>query len=142
MLTMAGIHRVMLPGRGRMLTRSAALSRASATGRLADDFAGANLRERGRELVIASDAGVRFNSCSIGFYRPRCAADRGARITAVEAIGMATARPARALGLADVPATSPEGRQADAVLLDGLLTPESSELPDIVAVCVKGLQVV
>ncbi|MBX3195057.1 MAG: amidohydrolase family protein [Microbacteriaceae bacterium] len=141
-LTMAGIHRVMLPGRGTDADQVRSALESSATGRLADDFAWARtLRERGCELVIASDAGVRFTPF-IGFIDSvRCGIE-ALRITAVEAIGMATAAPARALGLADVVGELAEGRQADAVLLDGLLTPESSELPDIVAVWAKGLQVV
>lgn len=137
-LTMAGIQRVMLPGRGTDADQLRSGLESSATGNLVDDFAWARtLRERGCLLLIASDAGVRFTPFIDFIDSVRCGI-QALQVTALDAIGMATAAPARALGLADIVGELGEGRQADAVLLDGILTPETFELPDVREVWAKG----
>ncbi len=139
-LTMAGIQRVLLPGDHDPAHVQSARE-SSATGDLVGDFAWARImRERGCELLIASDAGVRFTPFAGFIDSVRCgmvALD----LSAVEAVALATAAPARALGISGQAGTIAEGRIADLVLLDGVLTASARELPGIAAVWSRGHRV-
>lgn len=140
-LTMAGIQRVLLPGRGDDPEELRSALASSRTGRLVDDFAWAReMRARGCELVIASDAGVRFTPFAGFIDSVRCGLT-ALEITALEAIELSTAAPARAIGLAGEAGVLQEGRVADLVLLDGPITEESLELPDLAAVWAAGRRV-
>lgn len=139
-ITMAGIHRALLPGWPHAAeTRDALVG--SATGELYGDFGWARtMLERGCDLVVASDAGVRFTPFT-GFPDSIRCGIAALDISALRAIDMATAAAARAVGLPGEAGTIAPGRTADLVLLGGLLTPETRELPALAGVWSRGAAV-
>lgn len=140
-VTMAGIQRALLPGSTASPDEREGALASSATGDLRDDFAWAReMRARGCDLLLASDAGVRFTPFEEFVESIRCGIV-GLDLTAAEALVLASTAPARAIGLGDVTGALCEGLAADVVLLDGLLTDTSRELPAVAEVWAAGRRV-
>ncbi len=118
-VTMAGIARALLSERepGSPVEQAAA-SAASPTGALRSDYQWAReVWEAGINLVLASDAGVRFTPFRRFDETLRCGIE-GLGVTPSQAVAMATANAARALGIQEVGIVAP-GYVADLVVLDG-----------------------
>jgi imidazolonepropionase-like amidohydrolase len=119
-VTMAGIARALLSGRapGSAIEMSAAQA-ASPTGALPTDYRWArDVWEAGINLVLASDAGVRFTPFRRFDETLRCGIE-GFGVTPAQAVSMATGNAAKALGIhGDVGLVAP-GYVADLVVLDG-----------------------
>lgn len=118
-VTMAGIARALLKGPiGLGAAEHTAALDASRTGSLSDDFAWARtLHDRGVNVVLASDAGVRFTPFRHFIDTIRCGVE-GLRLTREEAVAMSTGHAARALGIDDQVGTVSPGLTADFVVLD------------------------
>jgi imidazolonepropionase-like amidohydrolase len=113
-ITMAGIARVLLP--------EAADSAADGERNLSElrrQHAGTrSMRENGVELMISSDAGVRFTRFEDFCLSLVCAVE-ALDMSPIEAIHRATLVPAEALGLSDEIGSIEPGKIADLVLVDG-----------------------
>jgi imidazolonepropionase len=100
----------------------------SRTGSLVDDLEWARqMRAEGVQLTVASDGGVRFTPFRRFDQSVECAMI-GLGLTASEAIELSTLRAAEALGIGDQVGSIDVGKQADFVVLDGLLDDNSTGL--------------
>jgi imidazolonepropionase-like amidohydrolase len=128
-LTMAGISRVLLPDYGEVGDEEQRAAGAmSRTGSLVDDLQWARqMRAEGVQLTVASDGGVRFTPFRRFDQSVECAMI-GLGLTASEAIELSTLRAAEALGIGDQVGSIDVGKQADFVVLDGLLDDNSTGL--------------
>jgi imidazolonepropionase-like amidohydrolase len=128
-LTMAGISRVMLPDYGPIGDQELRAARdMSRTGSLVEDLEWARLmRAEGVRLTVASDGGVRFTPFRRFDQSIECAMT-GLGLTASEAIELSTLRAAEALGIADQVGSIDVGKQADLVVLDGVMDDHSTRL--------------
>lgn len=119
-VTMAGIARVMLKNRRpeSELERDAALA-ASRTGKLSTDYLWAReLDKAGVNVVLASDAGVRFTPFRRFDETVQCGVEAFG-VTPAEAVAMATHHAAIALGIDDQVGLLKPGFIADLVVLEG-----------------------
>lgn len=140
-LTLAGIQRALVPGSVGFTDedRSAALA-ISPTGDLSRDFAWARaVYDSGTDVVVASDAGVRFTPFR-GFLDTLRAAQVALQFTPSEAVHAATGAAAKALGVEREVGTLAPGMRADLVLLDS--ADAEHELGGVVEVLMNGETVV
>lgn len=117
-ITMAGIARVLLSSAHEPDPVMLAAGRAaSPTGDLAADFAwGRALHEAGVNVVVASDAGVRFTPFRDFVSSVECTVE-GLGVTPALAVAMSTSHAARAIGLADEIGSVVPGLRADLTVL-------------------------
>lgn len=145
-VTMAGIARLFLPEVDLDLAdpeaRRIAVGLSSSGGDLYGDYHWARrMRDAGIDLVLASDAGVRFTPFSGFLETVRCGI-MALGIDAAEAIGMATLNAARALGVDGEVGSIAAGKLADLAVLDRVVTAGSGELGSVAQVWQAGRKVI
>lgn len=118
-LTMTGPTRALLHGSSRDSPAYSAGMAASPTGSLESDFLWARrLLDAGINVVLASDAGVRFTPFRRFGDSLQCGIE-GLHATPSAAIALATSNAAKALGLEDEIGTIEPGKRADLVVFEG-----------------------
>jgi imidazolonepropionase-like amidohydrolase len=119
-VTMAGIARAMLTDRApESQTEWEAALAASPTGKLATDYLWARELDRaGVNIVLASDAGVRFTPFRRFDETVQCGIE-ALGVTPAVAVAMATHHAALALGIGDEVGLIRPGFDADLVVLEG-----------------------
>lgn len=142
--TLAGIARYLLPDLAVANPEAArtAVSMSPSGGDLREDFAWARvMRDAGIDVVLASDAGVRFTPFE-RFIDTLRAGALALDIDGATTIGLATGVAARALGIEDRVGTIETGKRADLAALDSVVTAGSASLGEVCDVWQAGRHVV
>jgi imidazolonepropionase-like amidohydrolase len=131
--TLAGIARYLLPDLAQIDPEAAriAVEASPSGGDLRADFAWARtMRDAGIDVVLASDAGVRFTPFE-RFIDTLRAGAAALDIDAATAIGLATGTAARALGIDSRTGTIEAGKRADLAALDRVVTDGDARLGNV-----------
>lgn len=142
-LTISGISRMLLPEHSAEVGPEHQIAAAmTPTGTLWEDYQWArDMRAAGALMMLSSDAGVRFTPFRRFDESLRCAIV-ALDITFADAVVLATSRAAEGVGIGDEVGSIVPGSQADVLILDGLVTEQTTEVPAIRQVWRRGTPVV